>query len=156
MSASLQHQTTLWVFVPIDPHMCEPLEKESAFLELFASCLSSVVLGGMGLEWLAHAMEISEHLGSLHDVLKPQVTSQATTRAILAWQRNPTPFAPGETPGVMVPVQVATAKLTYELQRLGVMPPTGGMISRPVASSAAVPWRVVDRSRPANRPRPRW
>lgn len=153
MSASFQPRTTVWLFVPIDPRTCEPLEKESTFLELFAGTLASIMLGGMGLEHLAHMCDLAENLGDLQDALRPQVTAQATARAVLAYQRNPKPFALGEIPGVWVPAMVPTHKLTMELQRLGVMPPTGG-IQRATAASASVPWRVRDQSRP--RLRPRW
>lgn len=153
MSASFQPQTTVWLFVPIDPRTCEPLEKESAFLELFAGTLASIVMGTMGLEHLAHAMDLAENLGDLQSALRPQISAQATARAIYAYQRNPTPFALGEIPGVWVPAMVPTSRLRMELQRLGVMPPTGGIVGAVVAD-ASLPWRV--RSRPVPRLRPRW
>lgn len=153
MSASMQPHTTVWLFVPIDPRTCEPLENESAFLELFAGTLAGIVLGTMGLEHLAHAVDLAENLGDLQTALRPQVTAQATARAIYAYQRNPKPFALGEIPGVWVPAMVPTSRLRMELQRLGVMPPTGGIV-KPAAPSAAVPWRVC--SRPVPRLRPRW
>jgi hypothetical protein len=155
MTASFQPHTTLRFFVPIDPRTCEPVEKESAFLELFAGALASVVLGGLGLEALAHANDLADNLGALQSALRVQITPQATTRAINAWRRKPTPFAPGVTPGVWVPASVPTSTLAYELQRLGVVPATG-CVKRGIVASVEVPWRVVDRSRPANRPRPRW
>ncbi|KRE90840.1 hypothetical protein ASG87_01505 [Frateuria sp. Soil773] len=153
--SALQSQSTVWLFVPIDPRTCEPLENESAFLELFAGTLAGIMLGTMGLEHLAHAVDLAENLGDLQTALRPQVTAQATARAIYAYQRNPKPFAPGEIPGVWVPAQVPTAKLMMELQRLGVRPATGGVV-RPVATKGEVPWRVIQRSRPVPRLRPRW
>lgn len=98
-------------------------------------------------------MDIAENPGPLQLALRFQVTPQASARAIKAYHQSPLPFPLGTTPGVLVPVRVANDRLPLELQRLGMVPPTGG-VQRPAAQSAGVPWFVRDQSRP--RPRARW
>lgn len=143
---------TLLLFVPLDPRTLEPHE-ESAFLEAFAGSLAGCTLGFMGLEHLAHLVDMSDVLGQFQDTIRPQVTQGALYRAINAYRLNPRPFAPGEIPGVWVPVSVPAYRLDATMARLY---PELGVNWRvaPKRDAVDVPWRQTRRCSPRLELRP--
>lgn len=156
MSSLYDLHDELMIFVPIDPRTLDPVENESAFLELFAGSLASMVLGGMGFEALAHVIDMQEALGDIQDAVRPVVTANAVVRAINFYRRYPVPFSPGEVPGVWVPVSVPQRQMDATMARLfpalGVDWRTPNSVAQ--ATARDVPYRTVDRSRrPALRPR---
>jgi len=143
---------TLMLFVPLDPRTLEPQE-ESVVLEAFAGSLAGCTLGFMGMEHLAHLVDMSDMLGQFQDTIRPQVTQGALFRAINAYRMNPRPFAPGEVPGVWVPVSVPAYRLDATMARL--YPELGVNWRVPGPKPAAdVPWRQTRRCSPRLELRP--
>ena len=142
--------TTMLLFVPLDPRTLEPRE-ESVFLEAFAGCLAGCTLGFMGLEHLKHLVDMHDMLGQLRDTVRPQVTQGALARAVNAYRMNPTPFPPGTTPGVYVPIRVPTLRLDATMARLY---PELGVNWRTKPATADEPWRRTRRCAPRYELRP--
>lgn len=156
---------TIYVFVPIDPRVANP-EHASEFLDLFAGTIASITMGAAGLEHLSHFVDIQESLNDLQEALLPVPRAEDVARAVAFWRRNPRPFAPGEVPGVLVPVRVPQFQMDVTLSRLfpGLSPtwrtddPRAlAMASTPEAKAKDVPWRRRSyNSYPAPRLRPPW
>lgn len=156
----------LKIFVPLDPATLEPQE-ESTFLELFAGHLAGCTLGFVGLEHLEHLLDMGDLMGQLQDTLRPQVNAAALNREIQAYRQNPRRWAPGEIPGVWVPVLVPRYVMDRVMARLypslGIdwrtppepSTPWRGVVSNlrpvtpgPAAKSEPWRWRVVPRLTP--------
>lgn len=141
----------LMVFVPLDPRTLTP-ETESVFLEAFAGSLAGVVLGGLGIEWLAHVVDMHDLLGQIQDSVRPQISQVALAQAIQAYRLNPRPFPPGQVPGIWVPVLVPSLKMDAVMAKLY---PELGLNWRlnPPPHASNVPWRRRSAYRPQLRPR---
>ena len=125
---------------------CDPLELDEERVEPeFLSLVACAVLGGLGFEALHHAIEGLEHIGELQDTLRPVIQRQQLTDAINAFKRSPKAFAPGETKGVWVRIQVPRQRLH---QTVLVTAP-----SRRMPSPTLNPAPVIERRSPPPRHR---
>ena len=91
----------IWLFVPMDPSSDE-LEAAFGFAEVFAGAITGAILGGLGLEHLAHLIHAAEHVGEFQDALQPRVSPAAVQEAVRAWRASGRSFAAGEVKGVWV------------------------------------------------------
>jgi hypothetical protein len=142
----MNRQDTFLLFVPIDARTLEP-EQESVVLEAFAGSIAGCTLGLMGLEHLAHLVDMSDMLGQFQDAIRPQITQGALRHAINAYRMKPTPFPPGTTPGVWVPISIPSYRLDATIARL--YPELGvNWRQAPKPAAADVPWRKTRRCSP--------
>lgn len=133
----------LWVFVPIDPESNE-LDTEGGFAEAFGGALAGIILGGFGLEHLAHVLEGVERWGEFQDALRPPISAAQVANAVMQWRCSGASFSPGEIKGVWIRTAVPMSRFMR----------AAFLASQPQPIPIPAVRRVPDPPRP--RPRPSW
>lgn len=144
----------VWTFVPLDPED-NALENDEGFDEAFAGALMGMVLGGFGLEHLAHALEGAARWGEFQDALRPQPSAVAVRQAISQWRASGRSFAQGELRGVWVATPVRRARLSAAFS-FAMRPAPAPTTRHGHVAPGPAPELVRSYDRPRYRLRPPW